>query len=68
VRQPEDEDGGGEVLKPRAARGERIADEVRREAAREDEAKSGPRPDMPAGGRDIPRRLGYARPALCSAA
>jgi hypothetical protein len=68
MRQPEDEDGGREVLKPGAARREGVADEIRRELAGDDEAESRARPDLPTGGANVAGRLGYARPALCSAA
>lgn len=68
MRQPEDEDGRGEVLEPRPARRERVPDEVRRELPRDDQAKRCAGADLPATGPNLARRLGYARPALCSAA
>jgi hypothetical protein len=68
VRQPEDEDGSGEILEPGAAGRERVADEVRRERPRADQPKGRGWPDAPSRGPDLRRRFGYARPALCSAA
>jgi hypothetical protein len=67
VREPEDEDGAGEILEPRTARRERVADEVGGERAGADEPERGARPDRPASGTGLADRLGYARPALCSA-
>jgi hypothetical protein len=68
VRQPEDEDGAREVLEPRAARRERVADEVGGERAGANEPEGGARPDRPTSGTGLADRLRYARPALCSAA
>lgn len=68
MRQPEDEDGAREVLEPRPARRECVADEVGGERARADEPEGGARPDLPTRGTGLADRLGYARPALCSAA
>jgi hypothetical protein len=68
VRQAEDEDCAGEVLEPRAARRECVADEVGRELAGADETEGGARADRPRRGAGLRGGLGYARPALCSAA
>jgi hypothetical protein len=68
VRQPEDEDGAGEVLEPRTARRESVADEVGGECAGADEPEGGARPDRSTSGAGLADRLRYARPALCSAA
>jgi hypothetical protein len=68
MREPEDEDGRGEVLEPRSTGRERVAEEVRREVPRADEPKRCARADGAAGAAYLGCGLGYARPALCSAA
>jgi hypothetical protein len=67
AREAEDEDRGGEVLKPRPARGQRVAEEVRSELAGADEPECRSRADAPTGRPRVRCRLGYALPALCSA-
>jgi hypothetical protein len=68
VREPEDENRTSEILEPRPAGRERIADEVRSELAGGDEAESRPRADDRPDGTGFGCGLGYARPALCRAA
>jgi hypothetical protein len=66
--EPEDEDRGGEVLEPGSARRQGVAEEVRAESPRPDEGQRGTRADLRRLRPLRARGLGYARPALCSAA
>jgi hypothetical protein len=68
VCQPEDEDGGREILQPRPAGRKRIANEVGSELPRADQPKGRGGPDAPPGEPGLRRRFGYARPVLWSAA
>jgi hypothetical protein len=67
AREAEDEDRGGEILEPRPARGQRVAEEVRSELAGADEPERRSRAYAPTGRPRVRCRLGYALPALCSA-
>jgi hypothetical protein len=66
--EPEDEDRGREVLEPGSARRQGVAEEVGAERPRADERERCARPDVGFLGPFRRSGLGYARPALCSAA
>jgi hypothetical protein len=68
MREPVDEDRAGEVLEPRPACREGVAEEVGREMAGDDEPDRRARAGRRGPGPGIPCGLGYAPPALCSAA
>src|SRR5439155_6287855 len=67
VREPEDEQLGGQVLEPRTARRERVPEEVGAEVSGGDEPEGRSRADRPALRPRLDGWIGYLRPVLLCA-